>query len=323
MKLLIICVVIIVGVAVIDAIRTKRQQKLKQIVQDLERLLQSKPDETYAIQENIAFFKAIRTLPGYVIWALTRRRRIVASKLLEIADLNLPRWEKELYADLAHVERKNIPGLSKPLRNLLLEYVATEPVKLLDLGCGSMEVERQLITELRKQGTVQPSLFVGVDLAPQAWDAIQETFAELQDVVVLKQIKNLSEVVDYKPQKPTILFFCGDALEAARLHGHLFKVVFSSRFRHHLNDSQKQLLDKLRVSIADYSIEYDDYRSAFSWILPLTTAWNRPILLNGAIFSQIRQPWKKDLKGHYGKFERTTIKLFSPPGSYARISTKK
>jgi SAM-dependent methyltransferase len=307
------------------SVSPSRHKKLDFIVRDLQNLLKTaRPDQVYAINENIAFFRAIKTIPGYVAWAATRRRNIVAKNLLEIADFPLPRWEKELYDDLAHVERKNFPGLTKPLRNLLVAYIKSKKSAiLLDLGCGGMEAERQAIVELRKQGVQHSTAYVGIDLAPQAWDSIQDNFNELKGEVDIKKISDISDIERYKTDKPTILFHCGNALEIASLHGHRFDLIISSRFRHHLDGAGKKLLDHISLNIANELIEYDDYRSAFSWIAPLLTAWYRPILLNGAIFSQIRQPWKHDLRATKSDTGKLTVKIFSPPGSYAKIALKK
>jgi hypothetical protein len=320
MNILIAAVCILVIIIALVSLNPSRWRKLNEVVRDLEQYLKTAPkDQQYAIRALIVFFRASRTLPGYIFWALTTRRTLAPDKVLEIADLPLPRWEKELYIDLSHVERKDFPGLSKPLRKLLVERVSQRSVqKTLDLGCGGMEVERQVIKEILQKGKAQDVVFVGVDLAPQAWDAIQETFAEFNDKVVLKQIKELRTVDSIQPTKPTIVFYCGNALDISEMHGHYFDLIFSSRFRHHLDAEQKRRLDKLSDNLATEVIEYDDYRSATSWIPPLLTAWHRPILLNGAIFSQVRQPWKHELKDDAGM----VTKIFSPPGSYARIRTR-
>lgn len=300
----------------------KRTRKINAVISDLEALLLRSPEkDKYAIKENIVFFKALKSLASYVRWALGRRRKIIPDQLLEIADLSLPTWEKELYDDLAFVERKNFPGLSKPLKRMILSHLQTQQTTILDIGCGGMEVERQVIIDYLKNGTRGAPVFVGIDLAPQAWDAVNDTFRDMKDNVTLKQIKNIKELKSHYGDKPTILFHCGDALEIAQLHGERFDLIVSSRFRHHLNADQKNLFDHVGANIAKASIEYDDYRTALSWIPPLLTAWNRPILLNGAIFSQIRQPWKKDLIKER-RDSKTKIVFFSPPGSYARIRTK-
>lgn len=324
MAVLILFFTAMATVLLVASISPERRKKLDLISRDLRALEKKAPDDQkYAIKENIAFFQAIKTVPGYIFWSLTRRRNIDPVELLEIADLPLPVWERELYTDLAHVERKDFPGLSKPLRNLLVKFLSDRKVtKVLDLGCGGMEVQRQVLVELKKQNKNCTPVFIGIDLAPQAWEAINNTFRSMKDDVDIRKINDISETKNYKPSKATVLFHCGDALEIASLHGKQFDVIISSRFRHHLDKKQKDILDHISLNIANYAIEYDDYRSAISWVAPISTAWYRPVLLNGAIFSQIRQPWKKELKSQ-NKMGVSQVQFFSPPGSYAKISKAK
>ncbi len=316
---------IILVLLVVPSYYPGRQRKLTEIIADLEALLQATPtDKAYPIQENIAFFRSLRTLPSYVYWALTRRRKIIASKLLEIADLPLPRWEMELYKDLSYVESKEFPGLSKPLRQTILQHIQAHPeAKMLELGCGSMEVTRQVLQKLKLSGSDAKPVIVGVDLAQQSWDAIQVTFAALADFVEIRQAATLEVVEGFRPQKPTILFHQGDALEIAHLHGHKFDLLYSSRFRHHLDEQAKTRLDTVSRDLATSVVEYDDFRTAVSWIPPILTAWNRPVLMNGAILSQLRQPSKKELKLAKQHPDGVSIDFYSPPGSYTRTYQQK
>jgi SAM-dependent methyltransferase len=321
LEIVAIILALVLVLVFILSVSPSRHRKLSEIVNDLKLLkASSRPEEIYALEENIVFFNAIKTLPGYIYWATTRRRKLQPKKLLEIADLPLPRWEKELYQDLNAVERRKFPGLTKPLRNLLTSFVGqNKSAIILDLGCGGMEAERQTLTQLSKSGAKHSTVFVGIDAAPQAWDAIQENLRELKDTLVIKQIPGLNNLEKYRSKKPTVLFVCDDAVELANIHGQRFDMIFSSRFKHHLDEEGKIKVDKVCREIANNAIEYDDYRTAFSWLPPISTAWYRPILLNGAIFSQVRQPSKKELKTKQGN---TVTKLFNPPGAYAKIYSK-
>jgi hypothetical protein len=317
-----IVILILAALIVLPSLSRSRQRKLTLIIKDLEKLkAKASPEMQNAIAENITFFRAIKTIPGYIYWALTRRPAIDGQKLLEIADLPLPQWEQELYKDLSHVERKKFPGLLKPLCEFLLKGIKTKQYStILDLGCGGMEVESQVLSALQRTGIKRPIVFVGVDSAPQAWGATQDTFAEFHNRVKVEQIKSLSVLKNYPAKKPTIFFYRGDALKSARSDGHNFDLVFSSRFRHHLSKSDKSKLDRISQQIPSTVIEYDDFSTAFSWIPPILTAWYRPILLNGAIFSQLRQPSKTELKNQ--KQKGSDIKFFSPPGSYIKVISK-
>lgn len=313
---------IFVLVSLVLSISPKRQAKISAVISDLEKYkVTSSPETHYAINENIVFFKAIRTFLGYCYWGFSRRRKIDPNKLLEIADLPLPRWEKELYSDLSHVERKEFPGLSKPLRKLLVDHIASNNAAvLLDLGCGSMEVERQTLVMLKRKSLDANPIFIGVDSAPQALQAIEANFEDLQQEVDIKKLDSLKDFNPKTLNKPTIFFYCGDALEVADLHGHKYDLIFSSRFRHHLNKDEKARIDSISHRLTHYVIEYDDYHTSMSWLPPVLTAWYRPILLSAANFSQIRQPSKKSLmKQKSLKQSSTKVLLFRPPGSYAKI----
>jgi hypothetical protein len=325
MNFVLLLISVLIVLTLLLSASSARYKKLARIRADLSKLKKrARLSQMYAIEENLVFFKAIRTLPGYLYWALTRRRHIETTKLLEIADLPLPHWEQELYQDLTYVENKKFPGLSKPLMKLLLKFIHEKPdAIILELGCGSMEVVRQTFDELHKHDAEVPNvMFVGVDLAPQAWDAIRQNFTTVADKVDVARIDSLNQVKTLKVKKPTILFLEDDALKIAKQYGKHFDLIYSSRFKHHLNQSEKAELDTIAKTGASMFIEYDDYRSAISWLPPLLTAWYRPILLNGAIFSQLRQPSIRQLKSEQRNGKSGSVLLFSPPGSYAKITER-
>ncbi len=323
-KILTFAVIIILIVMIALSVSRSRYQKISQIVDDLEKLKSnSEPDMQYAIDENISFFMAIRFLPSYLLWGLTRRKRVDPAKLLEIADLPLPRWEKELYSDLNKVERKELPGLTKPLRKILLSEIRNSERGLivLDLGCGGMEAERQVLVNLHKSEFKHNTVFIGIDFAEQAWESIIENLKELKATIEIKKINDLRDIKKYIPKKPSVLFYQGDALEIAEFHKDTFDIIFSSRLKHHLSEIEKKRLDNISQQVSATVIEYDDYRTRLSWLPPILTAWYKPILLNGSIFSQIRQPSKSDILREIktNNDSRLGIKLFSPPGSYAKV----
>lgn len=307
------------------SIQPSRWAKLDEIIRDLE-VLKKKPigNQHYALEENIIFFKSLRTIPQYILWGLTRRRRLDPKRLLEIADLPLPKWESELYDDLSRVERKKIPGLTTPLRRLIVEMIMKNPkFTSMDLGCGGMEAERQSVEAIIKVNKKFDIKFVGVDLAEQSWAAINNTFEDLKQVVSLHYVKTFVEIQNIKDKGIKIIFICEDGIDFADKHGNKFDLIFSSRFNHHLNDVDKKKSGKLMKNKSLNYIEYDDYSTPISWLLPITSAWFRPILMNGAILSDIRQPTKKELilQKRVNK-DWLTIRFFNPPGSYAKIALK-
>ncbi len=299
----------------------KRYKKIHDIIKDLEiQLGIASTDQKYAIQELLIFFRSIYTLPGFIAWGLLHRGKTDGTRLLELADLPLPKWEAELYSDLSHVERKAFPGLSKPLRNILVDYLNdNDKMPLLDLGCGSMEVERQALTHILRYDSDRKPLIVGIDVSADAFASIKENFADFAYKIRIQKILSLTDVNLINTDQPTILFYCGDALDVAQVHGHKFGMIFSSRFRHHLNSDDKKKLDMISHKHSHYVVEYDDFRTAASWLPPILTAWYRPVLLSAAQFSQLRQPAKQELiKQKRQSLSHLEVKLFNPPGSYAR-----
>lgn len=314
-------VLILLVIAAAISVSPKRQRELSEIIADLRTYRRSAPESMhYAIDENVYFMRAVRTFPGFLYWGFVHRRKMDGRRLFEIADMPLPRWEKRLYEGLSRVERKEFPGLSKPLRKLLAGYLSEKPgSKLLDLGCGSMEAERQALVELHRTGKLQAPLLVGVDLAPQAYAAIRENYADFEGPLEIKKISSLKDIDRMSVSTPTILFYCGNALDAAQEQGSRFDLIFSSRFRHHLDDGGKRQLDAISRSTAHHVVEYDDFLTGMSWLPPFTVAWYNPVLLAAGLFSHLRQPTKKELLAEKKAGQPLMdITMFSPPGTYIK-----
>jgi hypothetical protein len=299
---------------------TRRSQIIEEVLADLERLKNDKPqdlDLQYAVQENIRFFEAAKHPFSFLRWQLFVAPNIDASRLLELADLSLPKWETVLYEGLRRMERKKFPGLLTPLVRTL---VSMPGIVYLDVGCGAMETERQVIELLNKRNDTAPRVFVGVDQSPASYDVINETFSEIIDRVEIVKIADRdreSLLAALKPgSKHRIVFVEADALELEKwLSAQEVDIVYSSRFKHHLPEALKWQMDESLKKVGKFVLEYDDYRTPLSWIQQTLAAWSRPVLLNGALLSRLRQPSKKDLKAQRGKGD---IHFFSPPGSYIK-----
>lgn len=303
---------------------TQRSQILHEILADLEELEKESwrsKDFQYALRENIRFFQAIKDPLSFLKWQLFHAPHIDASRLLELADLPLPKWEARLYEGLRWIERKKIPGLLTPLCRTLARSSGRV---YLDIGCGAMEIERQVVRLLAQHHTTSPRVFIGVDQSSSSYAAIQGTFHDLTDKVEVMKLTNLNPKSLSSALKPgnkhRVVFIEADALA---LEGKLSRkevdIVYSSRFMHHLTDPQKKQFDKSLKRMGKIILEYDDYRTALSWIPQTLSAWSRPVLLNGALLSRLRQPSKKSLqKEGYGH----NIRFFSPPGVYIKEITK-
>lgn len=297
---------------------SKRKATIDSILLDLEDLLVTQTDGKKPIEENIRFFRATKHVVTFLLWQLFHAPRVNKDDLLELADLPIQRWEKQLYKDLQWVERKRFPGLLRPLTT----YLANKDAKImLDIGCGSMEVERQVISLLNRDKSHKKRIFIGVDNSPTALQMIEENFKNKRDLVSIHSIrsldrKDIAEHLDGELLKHRILFLHDSANNIVNEKHKYIDVAFSCKFKHHLSEDRKKQFDISITNLAREAIEFDDYRTASSWIPLAITAWRRPALLNGALLSRLRQPSKSEL----GQDERShMIKLYNPPGSYIKF----
>ena len=294
---------------------SQRRRVIGAIVADLEHLIaECGPGfRRRAIEANLDFFRAARSPVTFLWWQLGRARRVDADHLLELADFPLTSWQAQLYRDLGWAERKSFPGLLTPLVQFLS---ASNAKTFLDFGCGAMATERQVI--LAGSGLAGPGrFFLGLDSSPVAWDLIQETFGDMADAVQLIRIQDL---IGLDPEGllsqsicPNVVAFLNADVTALAPSGKVFDIAFSSKFAHHLNYEQNENITQQAMRIAKRYVEYDDYKSSLSWIPPTLMAWRRPVLLNGALLSRLRQPTKRQLL-NFPRFSHVTF--HSPPGAY-------
>lgn len=296
---------------------SQRAKIIHEILIDLRRLEKEAvgdADVLYAIHENIRFFEAAKHVVNLLRWQLFHASHIESHRLLELADLSIPKWEMELYKGLCWIERRKFPGLLTPLYKRLTEMPGRI---LLDVGCGGMEIERQVIDRLLQRDDEVARVFIGVDQSPASFGMIEETFQDYKDRVEVVYATRKSMNKWLKPgTKHRVVFVKADVLQLSEwLAPQEVDVVYSSRLKHHIPIAQRDQLDKALKKIAKVALEYDDYQTALSWLPLVVTAWSRPALLNGALLSRLRQPTKKSLK----RAEKAhSIKFFSPPGSYIK-----
>ena len=263
--------------------------------------------------------KAARSVPGFLWWIAARRRRIDAARLLELADLGVPEWEEELYELLVRVERRGFPGLLRPLCDCLVQLALDErQTAFLEVGCGPMEATRQVMERLANEGNAVPRVFVGLDRSPRAWEAIRRNFASA-DAQLLEiaaesfDLGTLRRLAADSGQTQVVFVRADIAAPPAGLRA--FDVSFSCKLRHHVRLEDRHRFDAWLSSVATVSVEYDDYRGPLTWLGPSVVAWRHPVLLNGAILSQVRQPTKSEALTMVGQRTR----LHNPPGSYLRV----
>jgi hypothetical protein len=107
-------------------------------------------DMLYAIEENLLFLKAIRSLPRYFAWLVGRAPHIDGTRLKELTDFPVPEWDVAMHTRLIEMQRKEKVGLIEPLVQKVCEYITKENRELVmaNFGAGGMEVDRQVIARL-------------------------------------------------------------------------------------------------------------------------------------------------------------------------------
>src|SRR3989338_3649692 len=93
----------------LSEIPSDRKEIISHVLKDLE-ILKNNPSfqNTYAIQENIAFFEAIKSLSGYVFWLIKRAPKLERLRLLELTDFPFPRWDRGRAAGYQKITREEL-----------------------------------------------------------------------------------------------------------------------------------------------------------------------------------------------------------------------
>ncbi len=281
-----------------------RNSVIEKIIGDLNSMLSDKPvSDEYAIRENLAFFEAMKSVPAYACWLLFRAPEIDPAKLLELTDFPLPKWVREMHLQLIEIERREFPGLIKPLVDNLIQFITQEnPRTLVNFGCGGMEAERQVIERLRKTGYPNRVIFIGVDKSPVVKDIVRANMKGLEDAIDIYEVEELSRefltgLLTVNLSRHAVVMCKNDifGMDDSFNEGG-FDLIFNSMFRHHLSESQKDSLDRISSRLAKAVMEYDNYRGWLHLIPPSIGIWNKPPLLNGAIFSRLKAPVRKELE---------------------------
>lgn len=306
--------------------KLRRRDLINLVLKDLIEFRKSCDQQLYyAIDENIRFFESVKHLWKYVSWLLGRYSRIDGRRIKELADFGLRNgvWETMLLEQLLGLEKKRFPDVTSPLRKQLHKNISEisrrkkGPIIVINIGCGGMEIERRLTQDLARHPISQPLVFIGIDSSPAALnvarrnlEAQSNAFTHLQNLTseIVSRIKN------DKPDKPIQFYFLiGDALKLNDfILPESIDIVFHAKFHHHLSNHDKKRFDDMIRKIACYAIEFDDYRGAYLPILSILTGWNKPILLNGAVISSLRDPTKEDINNY--KKEGWVTKIYPLKG---------
>ncbi|MDD5146221.1 MAG: hypothetical protein PHN39_00500 [Candidatus Pacebacteria bacterium] len=309
-----------------------RKDLLDQVIKDLNGIVGNGYDPAVRINEK--FFQAAHSWFSYVWWLLTEAPGLRKNRqeIQEFMDLPFLKWQAETHRQLGRLERLKFPGLIEPLKQALLTelpYSSNEPTLLLSLGCGTMEVERQLAEAMTIRNLSIPMVIIGIDNSLQIEDEAAQNLNGLAsrgvvDFQIIKQVdhENLTILCQKTKEAAKIqLAICNtDLFSLQDLPEGLFDMVYHSRLKHHIKMNNKTHLDELIEKLcACKAFEFDDYFSVPNFIFPSFITWKWPLTLNGAILSYLRDASKKELKGQAN--DRWALKFFNL-GFYLRTLTK-
>lgn len=270
-------------------------------------------DRLYAIDENIKFAEAMKSLPRYAWWLLTRALKIDGARLLELTDFPVEEWDVKMHKRLMEVERNEKIKLIKPLVDTISEFIFQEnrPLILANLGAGGMEADRQVISELIGRKYDKPIIFIGVDKSPITNKIAKENLNSLGKGIEIFDIDSLTknrleEIAG--ANKGIAVILCKNNIFnlAVEFPPKYFDLVYDSLFKHHLSESDRERLDKIIKEISKKYLEYDGYRSWPHTIPQSLVAWNNPVFLNGSIFSMLRYSRKDKLNFRGVSFFKNT-----------------
>jgi 2-hydroxy-6-oxonona-2,4-dienedioate hydrolase len=318
-----------------------RKETIDEILGDLESLRGGVPSEDlYALEENIELFRSLRSFAGYLKWLLFRMPKIDSSRLLELSDFKIPKWEAILQKELLNIEKWKFPDIIGPLKKEVFRSIKelsdndAKPVLVASVGSGGMEVERQLILRLKKEPVARPIIFVGIDGSQSSINGAFRNLAET-DVRMVQterlESANAGDLIrEMNGERIAVIVHKGDALSLSKYFSEKsVDVLFYSKFIHHLSSGSRAGFVSSAVRVARRVVEWDDYRGFYMLVLAVIMNWKHPVLLNGAIFSCLRDPSKRTLRRERTENWRTRIfpltgylKTYDGPGTLREAEEK-
>ena len=287
----------------------ERLQLIDEIIADLKTLRTSGFENQYAVDENIKFFEALKSRWAYIKWLIKDRPQIDGSRLLELSDFHLAngKWERILQDELLVLEQKKFPDVQGIIRKAIIKAInklwaqAKKPLILVSLGSGALEIERQLIWSLRKQKSDARIILFCIDNARESIEAGKKNIAnsniQIDELNDIKPEMIRSYFTGGNQSQYRVIIIHGDALMLDRYFGpRSIDIVYHSRFKHHLAASQKEELDRQIMKTAKIGLEHDDLNGWFLLIFTFISNWQKPVLMNGGVFSCLRDPKKIQLK---------------------------
>ena len=302
-----------------------RKTTIEHILRDLLTLRGSPsvPNQ-YAVEENIAFFKAIRSFPRYIKWLIRRAPKLDRDQLLELTDFPFPRWDREMHLKLMEVEKQEFPGMVTPLINRLYELISAKKDEVfigMNLGCGGMEVERQILRRLIDSKSTQKIILIGIDQSPSARELARENLRETEPFVEIREVNILNQdilqgAINEKSQKHIVLLARNDIFSLShQISAGSLDAIYHTLFKHHLPRERWEELDVVMTALGRHVIEYDGFLNWLVVIGQTIVGWHHPSFLNAELFSNFRF-LRKDALKHTAEMGKKSILFYPRIGTY-------
>jgi len=307
-----------------------REKKISEILSYLEKIKHPGSEHLYSIHENSKFMKSIASFKSFLDWIKNEAPLINKDKVSELTDIGGSNYDEELHESLIKLERGFIPGFISPLVKKITAYIkeSNTPLLIADLGSGSAELSRQVIKKISKNHNKQSITIVAFDNSEISHLIAQKNLSSLKNNVEIVRKKILSEC-DFLPLTKNgnntikVILCSNDIFNIENDFKNIqFDISYHSFFKHHLNKAQKVKLDEIIKKKSKIAFEYDGYHSILGAIIQAVFVWKNPVLLSGAVFSNLRyysklelKEFSNDTKVHLYRFG----KFLSYRGTYLRI----
>lgn len=285
-----------------------RREQIEVILSELSALHPQAETEAYAIRQNELFFRAVRRKLSYLRWLYGARKQIQGNSLLEINEL-LPGLDDVFHTKMAEMERQPRPGIIQPVVESIAGLARQVPhgkrFRIVSLGSGSMEAERQAVEALLRGGTHSLTV-VGFDISPRTRAFAAKNVGTLANARIV-QASRLTEAklaeLERETREPVLVVVADNDIFTllSDFTPSFFGLAMSTLFLHHFGRAEREKLVALMRSLAPKALNYDGYKNEA--VLPLLSiaGWGSPVFLNAAVFSTIRFPSREEaLRLHAG-----------------------
>ena len=260
-------------------------------------------DKRYAIDANIGFLKAARSIPKFFSWLLTVAPKLDGSQLLELTDFPIEEWDIKMHGRLIEMQKREQPGLIAPLVKSIIAHLERESREMFiaDLGAGGMELDRQIIEWAVKSKHLHALTIIAIDKSPTTRRIAEENLQSLKNEIVLVEVGDVtfSEIqrMRQEAQKKILVVMCTNNIFELKkkFQPQCLDLAYHSLFRHHLTLPQQKDLDEVCNTISKRYMELDGFKSWMVVIPQIIVGWNHPHFLNGEIFSNLRFRTKKEI----------------------------